>query len=227
MRAKRAKEKKKGNMLVKGIIVVLFLACVGVIINLAPNYIQDTLKGKINLIINNNNVTASLKYDVEVDENNVVYISSKDIANFFDSDIYYDNKYNQIITTSDTKTCAIELDKKEMYVNSSKVNIYSTATEKDETFYMPFSEMKKVYNVDVKYSEESKIVTIDSLSKQQKMGNSSKDASVKYKPTTFSKTLDKVKKGESVVVIGEEKGWYKVRTSKRKYRIFKRCSKYI
>ena len=154
-------------------------------------------------------------------------MSSKDIANFFDGDIYYDNKYNQIITTSDTKTCTIELDKKEMYVNSSKVNIYATVIKKDGTFYMPFSEMKKVYNVDVKYSEESKIVTIDSLNKEQKMGNSSKDANIKYKPTTFSKTLDKVKKGESVVVIGEEKGWYKVRTSKRKYRIFKKCSKHI
>lgn len=220
----RSKEKKKGNMLKKVVIVALFLTFIGVIINIAPNYIQDTLKGKINLIINNNNVTASLKYDVYVDENDIVYISSKDIANFFDKDIYYDNKYNQIITTSDTKTCAIELNKKEMYINSSKVNIYGVASENNGTFYMPFSEMKKVYNVDVKYSEESKIVTIDSLNKEQKMGNSSNDASIKYKPTIFSKTLDKVKKGESIVVIGQEKGWYKIRTSKRKYRIFKRCS---
>lgn len=224
----RSKEKKKGNTLVKLIIVVLFLTVVGVIINLAPNYIQETnIQGKINLIINNNNVTGSLKHDVIVDEKDIVYISSEDIGNFFDGDIYYDNKYNQIITTSNTKTCAIELDKKEMYVNSAKVNIYGVATKKDKTFYMPFSEMKNVYNVDIKYSEESKIVTIDSLNKEQKMGNSAKDASVKYKPTVISKTLDKVKKGESVVVIGEENGWYKVRTSKREHRISKRCCKYI
>lgn len=224
----RSKEKKKGNILVKLIIVALFLTAVGVIINIAPNYIQETnIEGKINLIINNNNVTGSLKHDVIVDEKDIVYISSEDIGNFFDGDIYYDNKYNQIITTSNTKTCAIELDKKEMYVNSSKVSIYGTATKKDKTFYMPFSEMKNVYNVDIRYSEESKIVTIDSLNKEQKMGNSSKDANIKYKPTAISKTLDKVKKGESVVVIGEESGWYKVRTSKRKHRIFKGRCKYI
>lgn len=224
----RSKEKKKGNILMKLITIVIFLSLVGVIINIAPNYIQETeLKGKINLIINNNNVTTSLKYDVIVDENDTVYISSKDIANFFDSNIYYDNKYDQIITTSDTNTCTIALNKKEMYVNSSKVNIYSTATKKDGTFYLPFSEMKKVYNVDVKYSKESKIVTIDSLNREQQMGNSSKDANVKYKPTVFSKTLDKVEKGESVVFIGKENGWNKVRTANRKHRIFKRCSQYI
>lgn len=224
----RSKEKKKGNILIKIIIVAIFLGLVGVIINIAPNYIQETkLKGKINLIINNNNVTTSLKHEVYVDENDTVYISSKDIANFFDSSIYYDNKYDQIITTSDTKTCTIGLNKKEMYVNSSKVNIYSTATKKDGTFYLPFSEMKKVYNVDIKYSKESKIVTIDSLNREQKMGNSAKDANVKYKPTVFSKTIDKVEKGESVVVIEKENGWNKVRTANRKHRILKRCSKYI
>ncbi len=213
MRAKRATENKKGNMLKKIIVTILFLVCICVVINLAPNFIQNKLEGKTNLIINNNNVTSSLKYDIEIDENEVVYLSSADIGNFFDRDIYYDNIYNQIITTSDTKVATLKIDEKEMYVNSSKVNIYAKATKKDGTFYMPFSEMEKVYNVEVKYSKEAGIVTIDSLDKEQKMGNSSNDTSVKYKPTILSKSLERVKKGESVIVIGQEKGWYKIRTS--------------
>ncbi|MCI8362620.1 MAG: SH3 domain-containing protein [Clostridia bacterium] len=214
MRAKRAVEKKKGNMLKKIIVTILFLICICVVINIAPNYVQNEIKGKVNLIINNNNVTKSLKYDVIVDENEVIYLSSKDIGNFFDQNIFYDNVYNQIITTSGTKVATIEPNKKEMYVNSSKVNIYATMTKKDNTFYLPFSEMKNVYNVDVKYSKETGIVTIDSLNKEQKMGNSSNDTNVKYKPTVFSKTLDKIKKGESVVVIEKKDGWNKIRTSK-------------
>lgn len=223
----RVKEKKKGKFFGKILVTSVFLFVVGTIINIAPNYIQDKLKNRTNLIINNNNVTSSLKHEVIIDEKEIVYISFDDIKNFFDGEIYYDEQYNQIITTSKTKVAAIKIDKKEMYVNSSKVNTYASVMEKEEEYYIPFSEMKNVYNVDIKYSKETDIVTIDSLEKEQKMGNSSKNASVKYKPTTFSKTLDKVKKGESVIVIGEEKGWYKVRTSKRKYRIFKRCSKYI
>lgn len=223
----RVKEKKKGKFFGKILVTGVFLFVVGTIINIAPNYIQDKLKNRTNLIINNNNVTSSLKHEVIIDEKEIVYISFDDIKNFFDGEIYYDEQYNQIITTSKTKVAAIKINKKEMYVNSSKVNTYASVMEKEEEYYIPFSEMKNVYNVDIKYSKETDIVTIDSLEKEQKMGNSSKNASVKYKPTTFSKTLDKVKKGESVIVIGEEKGWYKVRTSKRKYRIFKRCSKYI
>lgn len=209
----RSKEKKKSNVLGKMIIIALFIICVATVINLAPNYIQDKLKGKTNVIINNNNVTLSLKSDIIIDENEVIFMSFKDIENFFDGDIYYDKDYNQIITTSETKVAAIKLDKKEMYVNSSKVTIYATVMEKDETYYIPISEMKDVYNIEINYDEDSKIVTIDSLNKEQKRGNSSKDASVKYKPTVFSKTVDKVKKGESVIVINEEDGWYKVRTN--------------
>lgn len=214
MRAKRAVEKKKGNMLKKVVVTILFLVCICVVINIAPNYVENEIKGKINLIINNNNVTASLKYDVIVDENEVVYLSSKDIGNFFDQNIFYDNIYDQIITTSGTKVATIQPNKKEMYVNSSKVNIYATMTKKDNTFYLPFSEMKTVYNVDVKYSKETGIVTIDSLDKEQKMANSGTNANVKYKPTTLSKTLDKIKKGESVVLIENKDGWNKIRTSK-------------
>ena len=215
MKGKRNKEnkEKKSNWLVKFIKVAVFIILVGLVINIAPNYIQDKDKSKTSLIINNNNVTDSLKYDVLVDENDVVYLSSKDIANFFDGNIYYDNVYDQIITTSDSKVATIGLNKKEMYVNSSKVNIYATAKKQDGTFYLPFSEMSKIYNVEIKYSKDSKIVTIDSLEKEQKMGNSSKEANVKYKPTIFSKTVAKVKAGESVVVLKEENGWYKIRTS--------------
>lgn len=215
MKGKRSKENKerKSNWLLKFIKVAVFILLVGLVINIAPNYIQDKNTSKTSLIINNNNVTDSLKYDVLVDENDVVYLSSKDIANFFDGNIYYDNEYDQIITTSDSKVATIGINKKEMYVNSSKVNIYATAKKQDGTFYLPFSEMNKIYNVEVKYSKDSKIVTIDSLEKEQKMGNSSKEASVKYKPTIFSKTVDKVKAGESVIVLKEENGWYKIRTS--------------
>ena len=209
----RSKEKKKTNLLKKIIVVALFTICICIVINLAPNYIQNKEKERIKVIINNSNVTSSLKQDVFVDENEIIYLSFEDIENFFDGEIYYDKQYNQIITTSDTKLASLEIGKKQMYVNSSKVTIYGTVIEKDETYYLPFSEMKNVYDVDVKYSEDSKIITIDSLSKEQKKGNSSKNANVKYKPTFFSKNIDSIKKGESVIVIAKEGSWYKIRTT--------------
>lgn len=213
MRAKRErKEKSKWGR--KLAIVAIFIIVIAIIINLAPNYIRKKVTGKIDVIINNNDVTDSMKLNAYIDENDIVYIATKDIANFFDEDIFYDNQYNQIITSSYTKLAVLPLDKKEMYVNSNKVKIYGAAIKKENEIYVPFSELKDIYNVEVNYIKESNIITIDSLDRQQNKANASKDTAIKYMPTTLSKTVDKVKKGNSVIVIEEvEGGWNKVRTS--------------
>ena len=206
---------KKLNIVFKVLIIAIFILAVAAIITLAPNYVRQENTGKINIIINNHNVTESMKFDCFTDENDIVYLSTKDIANFFDEDIFYDNKYDQIITTSGTKIATLKLNDEEMYVNSSKVKIYGAAIKKDNQFYLPFSEMNDVYNVEVTYIKETGIVTIDSLDREQKKANASKNISIKYKPTIFSGTLEKVKKGESLYVIVENarNGWHRVRTN--------------
>ena len=44
----------------------------------------------------------------------------------------------------------------------------------------------------------------------------SKNLNVKYKDTVFSKTVDKISKGEKVVVIEKNNNWCKIRTTKGK-----------
>ena len=200
-------------ILLKIVIIAIFLALVAAVINLAPNYIRNEIKDKMNIIINNNDVTTSMKFDAFVDEKDIVYIATKDIANFFDEDIYYDNVYDQIITTSETKVAVLPIDKKEITVNGSTIKIYGSAIKKENEFYLPFSELNDIYNVEIKYNKESNILTVDSLNREQKKANASKDVSVKYKPTIFSKTIDKIEKGDSVIVIeSKDNGWYKIRT---------------
>ena len=206
-------EKKGFRMLSKIIIVAVFVFCVSVVINLAPNYIKDELQGKVNVIINNSNVTKSLKFDAFVDEKENVYLSTKDIANFFDDNIFYDNKYNQIITTSKTKVATLEIGNNEIDINGSKKVIYASAMEKDKQFYLPISELETVYNIEVEYVKDTKIVTIDSLDREQKKANSSKNQTVRYLPTFFSKGVDNINAGESVIVISENvDGYVKIRT---------------
>ena len=210
----RSKKKEKSNIFMKIAVVTLFIMAVAVVINLAPNFVINSNKNKMSVIINNNDVTDSMKYEPYVGEYDVVYMATKDIANFFDQDIFYDNVYDQIITTTDTKVAALPLEKSQMYVNSSEVKIFGTATKKDETFYLPFSEMKDVYNIEISYIKDTNTLVIDSLNREQKKGNASGDISIKYKPTIFSKSLDSVKRGNSMVVIEEKDGgWYKVRTN--------------
>lgn len=209
----KEKAKKGLKMFSKIIIVGIFVLLVSIVINIAPNYMKDELEGKVKLIINNSNVTNSLKFDVYIDNNENVYLSTKDIANFFDGNIFYDNKYDQIITTSKTKVATFGLNKNEIEINGSKITIYAPAIEIEKRYYLPIAELQNVYNVEVEYVKDTNIVTIDSLDREQKKANSSKDVNVKYLPTMFSKTVDKVKKGESVIVINENvDGYIKIRT---------------
>ena len=214
MKAKRIEKRKKtSNFILRKIIIIcLFLMAVGVVMNLAPNYSKDELQGKLKCIINQKDVTQSLKYDIYV-EDNIVYLSSKDIANFFDENIFYDNQYNQLITGSDTKVATLKVDEQAININSSKVAISGKVKRTEETFYLPFSEMETVYNIDVVYHPESNIVTVDSLNREQKMTTSTKDTNIQYVPSIFSKTVDTVKQGSSMILIEEKDGWAKVRTS--------------
>lgn len=220
------KNKEKKVYIYKIIITAVFALAILFVINNAQNYVRNEISDKTNLVINNSNVTKSLKNDVIID-NDVVYISTKDIANFFDGNIFYDNKYDQIITTSDTKVATLKINKNKCTINSSEVELISSAKEYKDEFYLPFSEISKsVYNVETKYIPSTDTVVLISLDRSLTYANSTKRNSVKYKPTTFSKTIDKIEKGDNVTVVPmkdnlsnpDEKnnGWTKVTTENGK-----------
>ena len=218
--AKRLK-KESNKTIYKIIVVLIFLIGIIMVLQYSGNYVVDEITDKANLIINNGNVTKSLKLDMFIDENETVYISKQDIENFFDPYIYYDEKYNQIITGSNTKIASIVVGSNEMYVNSSKVNISAPIIEKEGEYYIPFSELDDVYNVDTQYIAENNVVVIDSLNRKYSIATSGKDNSVKYKPTGLSKTIDKIEKGEIVTIANREDeeskdGWTRVRTDSGK-----------
>ena len=216
----RSKKKEKKIYIYKLIVTIIFALAIVFVLNTAQNYIRNEITGKTNLVINNGNVTKSIKNDVIV-EDDVVYLSTKDIANFFDDHIYYDNKYNQIITTSDTKVATFVIDKNKCTINSSDVSLIAPAKKVGNEFYLPFSEISKsVYNVETKYISETNTVVLVSLDRELVYANSSKNNSVKYMPTSFSKTVDKIEKGDNVTVVKDDKtaenGWTKVTTENGK-----------
>lgn len=215
------KEEKNGIKInkvkfIRNIIISLIaLALAASIFVIAPNYTKEEDDGKTQLIINNNNLTTSnrLSNDILI-ENGVIYLSKDDVSRFFDNYLYYESKYNQYITTTDTKVATIGVGSNKMEVNGISSTISGTIIERNGIVYLPFSEMKDVYNVEIQNIEENNIVLIDSLDREQVTANVKKNVSVKLKTRTLSRTLDKVKKGEKVVVISKtSEGWAKVRTT--------------
>ena len=207
--------KDKINYKKIAIVVIIILVVLTVFIVIS-NYIKSQEKNKINLVINNNNITSKLKKEVII-EDDVIYLSKQDIQNFFDKYIYEDENYNQIITTSDKKIATIPFDEKKIEINGAKKKISSTIKNVDDTIYLPISEMNDVYDIEITYIKSSNTITMDSLDREQKKAYAAKNISIKSKATVFSQTLDKVKKGNWIIYIStDEKGWSKVRTAEGK-----------
>lgn len=214
--SRREKKSVKGNWIFKIIVVAIVLLAAIFVIKIAGNYKNNDIVGKVNLIINNSNVTADLRQDVFVDENGVIYIAKEDIENFFDNYIYYDEKYNQIITGSSTKIANMVVGENSATVNSAEVKLKSPVIEKENKYFIPFSELKSVYNVDIEYINNR--VVVDSLDRKYQIATVAKDIGIKSKPTSLSRTVDKIKAGDAVVISNRKddlvkSGWKKIRTS--------------
>lgn len=206
----RTKDNKK-----KILIIIIAIILIGTIAyNISNNIIVDKNKS-INLVINNKNVTSNLKKEIII-ENDNIYISKQDLGNFFDKYIYEDTENNNIVTTYNNKIASISLEKNKININGSTKNTYAHAENKEGTIYVPITELEDVYGIEIKYLPDSKVLTIDSTSKEQKKGIITKNVSVKSSTKFISKTIDKVKKGSYVIVVSEDKGYTKIRTENGK-----------
>lgn len=212
-RYKREAANKKGKIIKIIVLIVVIILMALLVWFKAPDYYVKEVKGKTNLVINNNNVTSKMKDDVYIDNKGVIYLSINDVRNYFDKYINYDESSNRLITTSDTKTATLIKDKKNIDINGATVSIASTVIKKDGKIYIPFSELaQNVYNVEIEHKESTDRVVIDSLDRELKKADSKKNVKVKYKAKKFSKTLAKVKQGEKIVVISQDEKWSKIRT---------------
>lgn len=206
---------KKKKRITRVFITIVALVIICIIAFIANEYIVLDNNTKTNLVINNKNITSNLKNDVLI-ENDIIYLSKQDIANFFDKYIYEEPDTNQIITTYDKKIAAIGFEEDEITINGSNKRIYAHAIKKENTIYLPVSEMKDVYNVDVQNIENTKVVTMDSLDREQKKAIVSSNVAVKSSTNFIAKTVDRVKKGDTVVIVSSEGKRTKIRTSNGK-----------
>ena len=210
------KEKRGKNKKAKKVInIVIGIVAFIIICLIANNYIVFDKNKTINLVINNKNVTSNLKNQVLI-ENNTIYLSQSDIENFFDKHIYKEDETNEIITTYGKKIAAIGFEKNSININGSDKEIYAHAIEKDGQVYLPISEMKDVYDVEIRNIEKTKVVTMDSLDREQKKAIVTSNLSVKSSTNFLTRTVDRIKKGDSVIIISSDKGYTKIRTEKGK-----------
>ena len=195
------KKRARNTIIAIAIIIVMIILAF-----IASDYIIFGKNKKMNLVINNNNITANMKNDVVI-ENGIIYLSKTDIQNFFDN--YISEIDGKIVTTYDKKIAEIGFEENEMEINGSTIRTEAHARKGDDgEIYIPISEMKDVYGIEIQTNEETKVVTIDSLDREQKKCGVIKNVPLKSSKGIIAKTLARVKKGESVVKIEEtDDGW--------------------
>lgn len=206
---------KKKKIITRTFFTIIALIVIFIVGMFVSDFIILDKNKQTNLVINNNNVTSYLKNDVLI-ENEIIYLSKPDIANFFDKYIYEEKDENAIITTYDKKIAKIGFEGNKININGSNKNIYASAIKKDGVIYLPVSEMKDVYDVEISNIEKTKVVTMDSLKREQKKAIVTSDTAVKSSTRFISKTIDRVKKGEAVIVVSSNNGNTKIRTANGK-----------
>ena len=206
------KKKKRIKTIFFTIIAIIILGIVGYIAN---DYIILGKNKTTNLIINNKNVTENLKKDILIQDGEI-YISKQDLGNFFDKYIYEDAETEQIITTYNKKIAEIGFETNTININGSEKSTYAHAIKQDDTVYLPIEELKDVYDIEISYREDTKVLMIDSISRKQEKAVVSSNLAVKSSTNFIAKIVDRVKKCEIVILISESDGYSKIRTENGK-----------
>ena len=202
----------KKTLIKNSVIIILLIIFVLIIaFFIALNTVKKGDTEKTRVVINNRNVT--LKNEAYID-GDIVYLSKQDIKNFFDKYIYEEGT-NQIITTYGEKIAEIRYDSNIVTINDSRKQIDASLKKIETNTYIPISELKEVYDIEIEYNEDENIVIIDSLNRSKRIATAKKNINIKSQPKDLCRTIDKVRKGEKLIYVLETKdGWSKVRTAK-------------
>ena len=209
MKKKKKINRKKFLSRILLLIVILIVIIFG--INVITNHQEDS-SNKAILILDNQDITSTLVYDVYIDKDKRLYLSMEDVKNIFDKTLYFEEETGKIITTSDTKTAAIDTNNNLIELNSAIISMSAGIIKYEKTIYIPISEMTNIYNIEIKTTEKSAIIL--SLYKRLITAKTEKEVSVKADTSIFSKTIQKLEKDEEIIFIEnvEKSDWIKMLT---------------
>jgi len=187
------------------IILLLLL----IIFNIINSIVFKQKHDKISVLLDN--TLLNLEKEVFI-EDDIIYISKTDIKNNIDENIYYISEDREIITTFNTHVALLKIDYDYMYLNDADIDIKGRLKEIDGEIYLPLNDLSIVYDLEIEYIEDSKRVILDFTTKEKSKAFILKNVILKENLGMFSKNIEKVKRGKSVIVVGTEKKYTKVRT---------------
>ena len=192
-------------------IVALFV--VAFILNMTPGYKRDKYKDITNIVIGDTNFTEDLKNLIYISEKGTIYLSEEDAVNLLNCKIYYEKDYNKTIIICADKVAAISGTEKILEINGAKKDILETEVLINNKIYLPISEMKLVFNIEMDYIKDNDVVIIDRLNEGIIKADVSIRSDIQYKPRGLSKVVGELNVGDKVSCFyTTSKGWRWIRT---------------
>lgn len=211
------------NILIKRlIIVIMFLIAALLVFNTAPEYDLEYKykEGDIRVILNDKEITreisklpqAALLVDGEI------MLSQDTVDILFDKNLYYEEKYETLITTSkehradlklnsrvitiDDKTKSIGIPPISVKYDYKDDNRYedSSSNKKDkieEVIYIPIKPLEEVYDISVEFNDKI-IITKNNANRIRIIVNENDSIELKHTEDSFAKNVEIVSSGDYI-----------------------------
>lgn len=192
-------------------VIIIFVILIYILFNVAPYYlVEETYEeGELRLVINSTEVTKKLPQSPKIIDGQVM-LSIDTVDIYFDKYIYYDEKYDTIITTTNTVVAKLQIGKNEIQINNNINSIEVPAQVIDDEIYIPIEALKDIYNIEVEYNEK---IIISKQTTERKRVILGEDLTVyKYKKI-LSRKIENVKANDILDIYEEDGDWLYVRTS--------------
>ncbi|MBO5178927.1 MAG: hypothetical protein J6B87_01080 [Clostridia bacterium] len=196
------------------IITFLFLAVSICIFYIAPNYQVNTFydKDEIRIVINDKEVTKDIPDTVKIVDEKIM-LSKDTIDIYFDKWLYYDEKYETYITTSDIHIAKMKINSNTIEIDGVEKKIDVPVQLIDNKVYIPIEELEQVYNIEIE--NNSKIIITTPRSESVTI-TAQDEIILRGLKKRLSRKITKVDAGEMLDVYrySKDKDWVWVRTSK-------------
>ncbi|TCM87988.1 spore germination protein YaaH [Paenibacillus sp. BK033] len=126
-----------------------------------------------------------------------------------DEPVYYEAETGSIILTTTNKVLRLKTDALTAELNQKPYELHIAAQTKDDAVYIPITPLEELYGLKTEYKSDSGIVILLQAGESIQQGKAlkSKGSAIRTKTSIHSPIAEKVPKGETVRIWGEEHGW--------------------
>ena len=207
------KEERKLNMQkVRGCIIIAVAIILVIMICICSKISKNKNRYKELTILLNNEFIELLDEPI-IDDNKNIFFSKDDIQKLFDGTIYYNQAEKELITTYNTHVALLKVDEEYAEINDETVKLNGKLYETKNEVYIPITDLSDVYDLEIKYSEKSNRIIMDSTTKAKVEATVMKRNKIETKKGLFGVKLEKVIIGDKLIIIETDGNYKKVRTA--------------